>query len=103
LSVSEAGKSDVFARVEMLRVSLAWMPLLLGNREIKALELYGPSASISRSLDGQLNIADLFQRHNQNGYSFKLDQLTVREGTLLLSDQMTHTDKRLSSISVDAD
>jgi AsmA protein len=50
-----------------------------------------------------LNIADLFQRHNQNGYSFKLDQLRIREGTLLLSDQMTHTDKRLSSISVDAD
>ncbi|KIA80081.1 cell envelope biogenesis protein AsmA [Chromobacterium piscinae] len=103
VSVSEAGKSDVFARVEMLRVSLAWMPLLLGNREIKGVELYGPSASISRSLDGQLNIADLFQRHNQNGYSFKLDQLRIREGTLLLSDQMTHTDKRLSSISVDAD
>ncbi|OHX17391.1 cell envelope biogenesis protein AsmA [Chromobacterium amazonense] len=103
VSVSEAGKPDVFARVEMLRVSLAWMPLLLGNREIKGVELYGPSASISRSLDGQLNIADLFQRHNQNGYSFKLDQLRIREGTLLLSDQMTHTDKRLSSISVDAD
>ncbi|PRP69946.1 cell envelope biogenesis protein AsmA [Chromobacterium amazonense] len=103
VSVSEAGKADVFARVEMLRVSLAWMPLLLGNREIKGVELYGPSASISRSLDGQLNIADLFQRHNQNGYSFKLDQLRIREGTLLLSDQMTHTDKRLSSISVDAD
>lgn len=103
ISISEAGKPDVFARVEMLRVSLAWMPLLLGNREIKGVELYGPSASISRGLDGQLNIADLFQRHNQNGYSFKLDQLRIREGTLLLSDQMTHTDKRLSSISVDAD
>ncbi|WP_440029138.1 AsmA family protein [Chromobacterium amazonense] len=103
VSVSEAGKPDVFARVEMLRVSLAWMPLLLGNREIKGVELYGPSASISRGLDGQLNIADLFQRHNQNGYSFKLDQLRIREGTLLLTDQMTHTDKRLSCISVDAD
>lgn len=103
ISISEAGKPDVFARVEMLRVSLAWMPLLLGNREIKGVELYGPSASISRGLDGQLNIADLFQRHNQNGYSFKLDQLRIREGTLLLSDQMTHTDKRFSSISLDAD
>ncbi|POA99456.1 AsmA family protein [Chromobacterium sinusclupearum] len=103
VSISEAGKPDVFARVEMLRVSLAWMPLLLGNREIKGVELYGPSASISRGLDGQLNIADLFQRHNQNGYSFKLDQLHIREGTLLLSDQMTHTDKRFSSISLDAD
>lgn len=84
----------------MLRVSLAWMPLLFGNREVKALDLYGPSAGVSRGLDGQLNIADLFQRRHQDSYTLKLDRLTVREGTLLLSDQLTHTDKRLASISL---
>ncbi|KMN48949.1 cell envelope biogenesis protein AsmA [Chromobacterium violaceum] len=103
LSISDPGKSDAFARVEMLRVSLAWMPLLFGNREVKALDLYGPSAGVSRGLDGQLNIADLFQRRHQDSYTLKLDRLTVREGTLLLSDQLTHTDKRLASISLDAD
>ncbi|MEN3808823.1 AsmA family protein [Chromobacterium piscinae] len=103
LSISEPGKPDAFARVEMLRVSLAWLPLLLGNREVKALDLYGPSAGVSRGLDGQLNIADLFQRRRQDNYTLKLDRLTVREGTLLLSDQLTHTDKRLASISLDAD
>ncbi|OHX13295.1 AsmA family protein [Chromobacterium sphagni] len=103
VSVSEPGKPDVFARVELLRVSLAWMPLLLGNREIKGVELYGANASISRGLDGRLNIADLFQRHSQDNYRIKLDQLRIREGTLLLSDQPTHTDKRFSSISLDAD
>ncbi|MEN6082147.1 AsmA family protein, partial [Chromobacterium piscinae] len=103
LSISEPGKPDAFARVEMLRVSLAWLPLLLGNREVKALDLYGPSAGVSRGLDGQLNIADLFQRRRQDSYTLKLDRLTVREGTLLLSDQLTHTDKRLASISLDAD
>ncbi|MGD1824385.1 AsmA [Chromobacterium violaceum] len=103
LSISDPGKPDAFARVEMLRVSLAWMPLLFGNREVKALDLYGPSAGVSRGLDGQLNIADLFQRRHQDSYTLKLDRLTVREGTLLLSDQLTHTDKRLASISLDAD
>ncbi|MEO4029578.1 AsmA family protein [Chromobacterium vaccinii] len=103
LSISEPGKPDAFARVEMLRVSLAWLPLLLGNREVKALDLYGPSAGVSRGLDGQLNIADLFQRRRQDSYILKLDRLTMREGTLLLSDQLTHTDKRLASISLDAD
>lgn len=103
LSISEPGKPDAFARVEMLRVSLAWLPLLLGNREVKALDLYGPSAGVSRGLDGQLNIADLFQRRRQDNYILKLDRLTMREGTLLLSDQLTHTDKRLASISLDAD
>ncbi|WP_434633934.1 AsmA family protein [Chromobacterium sp. CV08] len=103
VSVSEAGKPDVFARVELLRVSLAWMPLLFGTREIKAVELYGPSVNLSRGLDGRLNIADLFQRRSPEGYSVKLDQLRIREGTLLLSDQPTHTDKRVSSISLDAD
>ncbi|KUM05674.1 AsmA family protein [Chromobacterium subtsugae] len=103
VSISEPGKPAVFARVELLRVSLAWMPLLFGNREIKAVELYGPSASITRGLDGQLNISDLFQRRSPGAYSIKLDQLRIREGTLLLSDQPTHTDKRLSSISLDAD
>ncbi|QEL56047.1 AsmA family protein [Chromobacterium paludis] len=103
VSISEAGKPDIFARVELLRVSLAWMPLLLGNREIKSVELYGPSATISRGPDGRLNLADLFQRHSQTGYSVKLDQLRIREGTLLVSDQQTHTDKRFSSISLDAD
>ncbi|OQS27469.1 AsmA family protein [Chromobacterium violaceum] len=103
LSISAPGKPDAFARVEMLRVSLAWMPLLFGNREVKALDLYGPSAGVSRGLDGQLNIADLFQRRHQDSYTLKLDRLTVREGTLLLSDQLTHTDKRLASISLDAD
>ncbi|MCD4484250.1 AsmA family protein [Chromobacterium vaccinii] len=103
LSISEPGKPDAFARVEMLRVSLAWLPLLLGNREVKALDLYGPSVGVSRGLDGQLNIADLFQRRRQDSYILKLDRLTMREGTLLLSDQLTHTDKRLASISLDAD
>ncbi|POZ62027.1 AsmA family protein [Chromobacterium alticapitis] len=103
VSISEAGKPDLFARVQLLRVSLAWMPLLFGNREIKAVELYAPTATISRNSDGRLNIADLFQRHSQNGYSIKLDQLSIREGTLQVSDQMSQTDKRFSSISVDAD
>ncbi|AXE28704.1 AsmA family protein [Chromobacterium phragmitis] len=103
LSVSEPGKPDVFARVETLRVSLSWLPLLLGNREIKGLELHGPSANVSRDLDGRLNIADLFQPRKQGNYSVKLERLAIREGTLLLSDQLTHTDKRLSNISLDAD
>ncbi|UTH74573.1 AsmA family protein [Chromobacterium sp. IIBBL 290-4] len=104
ISVSEAGQpSAIFARAELMRVSLAWIPLLAGNREIKGLELYGPNLTLSRGLDGQLNIADLFQRRSQEGYSVKLDRLRLREGTLLLSDQPTHTDKRLSSISLDAE
>ncbi|MDH0341748.1 AsmA family protein [Chromobacterium haemolyticum] len=103
LSVSEPGLQTPFARVEELRVGLAWWPLLFGNREVSSVALYGPSANISRGEDGRLSIADLFQRHSQSSFSIKLDTLKIREGTLVLSDQMTHTDSRVASISLDAE
>ncbi|OWY37319.1 AsmA family protein [Xenophilus sp. AP218F] len=103
VSISEPHSNAVFARVEELRASLAWMPLLFGNREVKNVALYGVSASISRDLEGRLNIADLFQRHSQNNFAIKLENLLIREGTLQLSDLPTKTERRLSSISLDAE
>ena len=103
LSVSEPGQQTPFARVEELRVGLGWWPLLFGNREVRSVALYGPSANISRDQEGRLSIADLFQRHSQSSFSIKLDTLKIREGTLVLSDQMTRTDSRVASISLDAD
>jgi AsmA protein len=48
LNISEPGSKQSFARVEQLDVYLSWIPLLTGNREIKALELHGVTASIAR-------------------------------------------------------
>jgi AsmA protein len=59
LNISEPGSKQSFARVEQLDVYLSWIPLLTGNREIKALELHGVTASIARGADGRLSIMDL--------------------------------------------
>ncbi|RQO76257.1 AsmA family protein [Aquitalea sp. FJL05] len=103
LTISEPGSSLPFARVEQLDVYLSWLPLLTGNREIKALELHGVSASIIRAADGRLSVMDLFQRHTPGNVSMKLDSLLVREGTLVYSDRMTGNDQKLDTISLDAD
>ena len=103
LTISEPGSSLPFARVEQLDVYLSWLPLLTGNREIKALELHGVSASIIRAADGRLSVMDLFQHHTPGNVSMKLDSLLVREGTLLYSDRVTGNDQKLDTISLDAD
>lgn len=103
LSISEPGSKQLFARVEQLNVYLSWLPLLTGNREIKALELHGATASITRAADGRLSIMDLLQHRTPGSISMKLDRLLVREGTLLYTDRASGNEQKLDTISLDAD
>jgi AsmA protein len=89
--------------VEQLDVYLSWLPLLTGNREIKALELHGVTASIARAADGRLSIMDLLQRRIPGTVSMKLDRLVIREGTLLYADKTNGSEQKLDTISLDAD
>lgn len=103
LNISEPGSKQSFARVEQLDVYLSWIPLLTGNREIKALEMHGVTASIARGADGRLSIMDLLLHHSPGTISMKLDRLLVREGTLLYTDHGSGTEQKLDTVSVDAD
>ncbi|WP_199102529.1 AsmA family protein [Aquitalea sp. ASV11] len=103
LNISEPGSKQSFARVEQLDVYLSWIPLLTGNREIKALEMHGVTASIARGTDGRLSIMDLLLHRSPGTVSMKLDRLLVREGTVLYSDHSSGTEQKLDTVSLDAD
>ncbi len=103
LKISEPGSSAAFASIEELDLYLSWLPLITGNKEIKAVEMHGVSANLVRTPDNTLSISDFLLHRSQGGVSMKLDRLQVREATLLYSDRVAGADHKLEDFSLDAD
>lgn len=103
VSISEPNSTVPFAQIAEIDIHLAWLPLIMGRKEVKSVVLHGFSAAVTRQKDGRLSIGDLFQRRSQNTFSVKLDSLSIREGTLVYSDQVSQWEHRLENISLDAD
>lgn len=59
VTLSERGSSTQFAALESARVSVAVMPLLHKQVQVRALDVTGLQATLVKKKDGALNIADL--------------------------------------------
>ncbi|WP_246542682.1 AsmA family protein [Paludibacterium yongneupense] len=103
VTITEPDGKTPFAHIGRLEARLGWMALLWGNRQVKSLSLYSFDATIQRSQDGALSIADLFARRPQHEYGVRLDTLRLRDGSLSWLDRSNGQKARLDSVNLDAD
>lgn len=61
VSLSEAGRNEIFATAEELRLELAPLPLLLRRHEILSLSLHNVDVRLSRARTGDWNLGKLLQ------------------------------------------
>lgn len=80
----------------------AWFPLLQKHYTIERLRLTGLDATITRQVDGSLNIADLLQPQPDQEVDVRLDRLELYDGTLALRDIAQQARIGLSALRIDA-
>lgn len=83
LALSEHGSEAEFARLDRLRFSLQWLPLLSRRLVIDALELDGLSMVVERDMQGRYNFADLLESQPSGKWTFDIASLQLARGRLL--------------------
>ncbi len=102
VTLTEADGSSPFARMRRIELRFAWFPLLQKHYTIERLRLTGLDATITRQVDGSLNIADLLQPQPDQEVDVRLDRLELYDGTLALRDIAQQARIGLSALRIDA-
>lgn len=103
LSLSEYQQDDVFASVEVVRITVALLPLLKGRLVLDHAHISGFQARFVRFQDGAMNIADLLQESDGAFFSaFELVRLEVENSKLSFQDDMTHQSLDLEALQLTA-
>ncbi|RXZ45631.1 AsmA family protein [Crenobacter cavernae] len=103
LSVTGPDGSSPFLSVGELRLGFAWLPLLLGDKEVTAISLERAHLNLARDAGGRLSIADLLRRRASSSVSVKLDALSLRDAQIAYADALSGHRWRLDSLDLDAD
>ena len=86
LTITERDGVTRFMTIRDVDIRLAWLPLLLGRYEVRAVTLAGFDASVLRHPDGTLSISDLFTHRQHNHFNVRLDYFSLRQGQLHYHD-----------------
>ncbi|KAF7599914.1 MAG: hypothetical protein CGU29_04790 [Candidatus Dactylopiibacterium carminicum] len=106
LTLSEPRRADVVAQVRELRLRLAWLPLMAGRVEIRAVELGPSSAALIRERDGRWNFADLLADPPTDDtlpWPLKLERIALDKLDLNLLDRGDNTQTQLHDLSLTLD
>lgn len=103
ITVSEPDGKTPFAHIGELEADFAWLPLLLGDKEITSAKLNHFAIELARDAKGHLSIADLLRRHGREGVAIKLNTLKLRDGDIRFQDQVSNSHWHMSALDLDAD
>ncbi|TCP15586.1 AsmA protein [Crenobacter luteus] len=96
------GRTPALAVAEA-RIGFAWLPLLLGDKEVTALALDGVELDLARDANGRLSIADLLRRRANSDVSVRLDSLALGRANVRFSDALSGRRWRLDALEMEAD
>ncbi|NBW52066.1 MAG: AsmA family protein, partial [Betaproteobacteria bacterium] len=103
VTLSERGSSTEFAALKSARVSVAVMPLLSKQVQVRALDVTGLKATLIKRKDGTLNIADLLgdpgpQPATSNAPAQPAEPLNINVAAIRIADaQLTWRDEQAGS------
>lgn len=111
VSLSERGSSQPFAAMQSARVSVALLPLLGRQVQVRELQVKGLKAAVIRRKDGSLSIDDLLKRgnglpaeqmHAQQPQGLRIDMagLALTDGQLSWRDERSGQQVRIDSVNL---
>ena len=111
VSLSERGSSQPFAAMQSARVSVALLPLLGRQVQVRELQVKGLKAAVIRRKDGSLSIDDLLKRgnglpaeqtHAQQPQGLRIDMagLALTDGQLSWRDERSGQQLRIDSVNL---
>ncbi len=111
VSLSERGSSQPFAAMQSARVSVALLPLLGRQVQVRELQVKGLKAAVIRRKDGSLSIDDLLKRgnglpaeqtHAQQPRGLRIDMagLALTDGQLSWRDERSGQQLRIDSVNL---
>jgi AsmA protein len=111
VSLSERGSSQPFAAMQSARVSVALLPLLGRQVQVRELQVKGLKAAVIRRKDGSLSIDDLLKRgnglpaeqtHAQQPRGLRIDMagLALTDGQLSWRDERSGQQVRIDSVNL---
>jgi AsmA protein len=102
VTVSEPDGKTPFAHIGELEAGFAWLPLILGDKEITSAKLTHFALEFARDQNGKLSIADLLRRRGREGMLVRLDQLKLRDGDIRFEDRASEGRWHMSALDLDA-
>ena len=111
VSLSERGSSQPFAAMQSARVSVALLPLLGRQVQVRELQVKGLKAAVIRRKDGSLSVDDLLKRgnglpaeqtHAQQPQGLRIDMagLALTDGQLSWRDERSGQQLRIDSVNL---
>ena len=111
VSLSERGSSQPFAAMQSARVSVALLPLLGRQVQVRELQVKGLKAAVIRRKDGSLSVDDLLKRgnglpaeqtHAQQPRGLRIDMagLALTDGQLSWRDERSGQQLRIDSVNL---
>lgn len=102
ITISEPDGKTPFAHIGELEAGFAWVPLLLGDKEVISADLNHFAVELGRDKKGQLSIADLLRHRSREGVAIKLNNLKLRDGDIRFHDDNSASRWHMSALNLDA-
>jgi AsmA protein len=102
ITISDPDGKTPFAHVGEMEIGFAWIPLLLGDKEVISADLNHFAVELTRDRKGQLSIADLLRRRAREGVAIKLNKLKLRDGDIRFYDEAKASRWHMSALNLDA-